>query len=316
MRFTEMNQFGLPRAVDEIDIGLGQLKFHIYPHQVHILSEIAAAVTVPPKPVVKPSRQQRNMFGLEGMIQENLRMGGPMMHHGQGLNLGWGERTMESSREFMPTVSRSQGFITDEMRVPETETEQAGSPPMPRIKIRVASGVGILHMRDPGIIKLGGEPTRLLAVMSMRLSAETFFTSSLSLPVWDSRKLNKWHTTLGTSLDTSHLQVLVSPVTIVYEEGASVGTNLVSQYAAMTSVILGKVSLVECLFDNSSIKSKPQLVNLLKFHHSEGGAAKKTPDMKLVYKDCFDPGETCPVSSLSLSFNSCCIDLDPGFIDR
>ena len=61
MRFTEMNQFGLPRAVDEIDIGLGQLKFHIYPHQVHILSEIAAAVTVPPKPVVKSSRPQRNM---------------------------------------------------------------------------------------------------------------------------------------------------------------------------------------------------------------------------------------------------------------
>ena len=94
------------------------------------------------------------------------------------------------------------------------------------------------------------------------------------------------------------------------------GTNLVSQYAAMTSVILGKVSLVECLFDNSSVKSKPQLINLLKFHHSEGGAAKKTTDMKLVYKDCFDPGETSPVSSLSLSFNSCCIDLDPGFIDR
>ena len=314
MRFTEMNQFGLPRAVDEIDIGLGQLKFHIYPHQVHILSEIAAAVTVPPKPVVKSSRQQRNMFGLEGMIQENLRMGGPM-HHGQGLNLGWGERTMESSREFMPTVSRSQGFITDERRGQETEQDQSGSPPMPRIKVRVASSVGILHMRDPGIIKLGGEPTRLLAVMSMRLSAETFFTSVLSLPVWDSRKLNKWHTTLGASLETSHLQVLVSPVTIVYEEGNSVGTNLVSQYAAMTSVILGKVSLVECLFDNS-VKSKPQLINILKFHHSEGGAAKKTPDMKLVYKDCFDPGETSPVSSLSLSFNSCCIDLDPGFIDR
>ena len=31
-----MNQFGLPRAVDEIEIGLGHLKFHIYPHQVKL----------------------------------------------------------------------------------------------------------------------------------------------------------------------------------------------------------------------------------------------------------------------------------------
>ena len=53
MRFTEMNQFGLPRAVDEIEIGFGHLKFHIYPHQVHILTEIANAVTVPPKPAAK-----------------------------------------------------------------------------------------------------------------------------------------------------------------------------------------------------------------------------------------------------------------------
>ena len=129
-------------------------------------------------------------------------------------------------------------------------------------------------------------------------------------------ELNKWHTTMGASLETSHLQILVSPVTIVYEEGTSVGTNLVSQYAAMTFVILGKASLVECLFDNSLLEclfDKPQFINLLKFHHSEGGAAKKTPDMKLVYKDCFDPGETSPVSSVSLSFNSCCIDLDLGF---
>ena len=313
MRFTEMNQFGLPRAVDEIDIGLGQLKFHVYPHQVHILSEIASAVSVPPKPAVKPSRHQRTMFGLEGLIQENLRLGGPVQH-GQGLNVGWGERAMDSSREFMPAVSRSQGFLTEERRGQE-EAAQAGSPPMPRIKIRVASSVGILHMCDPGIMKLGGEPTRLLAVMAMRLSAETFFTSSLTLPVWDSRKLNKWHASLGASLETSHLQVLVSPVTIVYEEGTSVGPNLVSQYAAMTSVILGKLSIVEYLVDNS-IKSNPQLINLLKFNHIEGGPAKKTPDMKLVYKDCFDQGQTSPVSSLTLSFNSCCIDLDPGFVDR
>ena len=36
LKFTEMNQFGLPRAVDtgRIEVGLGRLSFHIYPHQV------------------------------------------------------------------------------------------------------------------------------------------------------------------------------------------------------------------------------------------------------------------------------------------
>ena len=34
LKFTEMNQFGLPRAVDEVEIGLGRLSFHLYPHQV------------------------------------------------------------------------------------------------------------------------------------------------------------------------------------------------------------------------------------------------------------------------------------------
>ena len=35
LKFTEMNQFGLPRAVDEVEVGLGRLSFHIYPHQVY-----------------------------------------------------------------------------------------------------------------------------------------------------------------------------------------------------------------------------------------------------------------------------------------
>ena len=34
LKFTEINQFGLPRAVDEVEVGLGLLTFHIFPHQV------------------------------------------------------------------------------------------------------------------------------------------------------------------------------------------------------------------------------------------------------------------------------------------
>ena len=318
MRFTEMNQFGLPRAVDEIEIGLGHLKIHLYPHQVHILTEIASAVTVPAKPAPKPpSKQQRNlMLGLEGLIQENLKHGAGFGGQ-QGLNVGWGERDLDSSREFMPAISKSQGFLTDERHGQDDGGHGSPSPPMPRIKIRSGSCVGIIHMMDPGIIKLGGEPTRGLAMMSMRLSAETFFSpsSTLTTPVWDSRKLTAWHQSLGSTIGSSHLQLLAAPVNIVYEEGTSIGPGLSSNYAAMTTVILGKVSLVEYLVDNTDI-NQAELINLVKFSHSESVPNKKTPDVKLVYKDTYEQGETVPISTLTLSLNSCSLDIDPGIIDR
>merc|ERR1719509_716548 len=65
LKFTEVNQFGLPRAVDEVEVGLNRLLLHVFPHQVHILSEILSAVTVasvPTKPTVPPPRQHRHMI--------------------------------------------------------------------------------------------------------------------------------------------------------------------------------------------------------------------------------------------------------------
>ena len=66
-------------------------------------------------------------------------------------------------------------------------------------------------------------------MMSMRLSAESFFSSaSVSTPVWDCRKLVTWHHHLGTNIGSSHLQLLAAPVNIVYEEGTSIGPGMTS----------------------------------------------------------------------------------------
>ena len=311
-KFTEMNQFGLPRAVDEVELWLGPLKLHVYPHQVHILTEIASAVTVtaPPRPAARPSKQQRNlMLGLEGLIQQNIKLGGA----GQGLNVGWGDRDLADSREFMPAISRSQGFLTDERQQTGEGGQHSQSPPMPRIKIRVASCLGVLHMMYPGIIKLGGEPTRSLAMMSMRQSAEMFFSVDQAAPVWEARKLLAWHQGQGQSIGCSHLQILATPLNILYEEGTSFGPGLSSNYAAITTATIGKASVVEYLVDNTD--SSWEMVSLLKFSHSEGSLAKKTPDVKVVYKDTYE-GDVTPASTLNLQLNSCSIDLDPGFIDR
>ena len=102
--------------------------------------------------------------------------------------------------------------------------QQASQPPMARILVRLASCVDVLLMGDPDIIKLGGEPTRSLAMLAMRTSADTFFSSQPALPVWEQMKLSSWHHGQGSS----HLQVLASPVTILYEEGTSIGPGLSS----------------------------------------------------------------------------------------
>jgi len=319
LKFTEMNQFGLPRAVDEVEVGLGRLSFHVYPHQVHILTEIASAITVPPKPTVKAGRQQKHlMMGLEGLLQENLRFGAGGVMGQQGLNVGWGDRDMDASKEFMPvsagipSISKSQGFLTDERTV---DQQQSSQPPMPRILVRLASCVGILHMRDPGIIKLGGEPTRSLAMLAMRTSADSFFCNHPSLPVWEERKLSSWHHALGNSIGSSHAQILATPINIVYEEGTSIGPGLSSNYAAITTVTLGKVSVVEHLVDTCNA-IQAELIHLLRFSLGESVPSKKSPDVKLVYKDTYELGESVPTSTLTLALNSCSIDLDPGIVDR
>ena len=40
-------------------------------------------------------------------------------------------------------------------------------------------------------------------------------------------------------------------------------------------------------------KGQNPVVNLFKFSYSEGDGMKKTPDVKLVYKDTYEQGEAC-----------------------
>ena len=231
------------------------------------MTEIASAVTVPAKPAVKPSRQQRQvLLGLEGMLQENLRLGAEHRAGQQGLAAGWGDPSpsgMDCSREFLPAaasqpLSRSQSCVGESGGGAGAGGEGAPpgpAPPMPRILARLASCVGVLHMRDPAILKLGGEATRSLAAAAMRTSTETFFSSQLALPAWDPRKLAAWHLTLGGGVASSHLQLLAAPLTIAYEEGTSIGPGLASSYAAITTLNLGRVSLVEVRLTSVSMSN-------------------------------------------------------------
>ena len=49
IRFSETDHFGLPRSIEEVELNLGGLSFHVYPHQIHTLTEIVSAITVTDK---------------------------------------------------------------------------------------------------------------------------------------------------------------------------------------------------------------------------------------------------------------------------
>ena len=117
-------------------------------------------------------------------MQENLGLGAGAGMGQQGLNVGWGDREMDVSREFMPVsrISKSKGFLTYEKML----EQQASQPHMPKILVSLASCVGVLYRRDPGIIKLGGE-TRSLTMLAMRTSANTFFLQPASHACLESR---------------------------------------------------------------------------------------------------------------------------------
>ena len=77
--------------------------------------------------------------------------------------------------------------------------------------------MGALHERDPGIAKLGGEPTKALALRAMRASAAALFAHPAEPSSWEPRKLNQWQAQLGAELQSSHIQLVATPITIVYQ---------------------------------------------------------------------------------------------------
>ena len=61
---------------------------------------------------------------------------------------------------------------------------------------------------------------------------------------------------------------------------------------------------------------EPETVPLLAFSHSqEADKARRSPDVKIVYKDTLDTGSPT-TSSLSLVVAPCSLSLDPGLVDR
>jgi hypothetical protein len=47
IRFSDTNQYGLPRSIDEVELNLGGLVVHAFPHQVHTFTEVVVSLANP-----------------------------------------------------------------------------------------------------------------------------------------------------------------------------------------------------------------------------------------------------------------------------
>lgn len=68
VRFAGTNEFGLPRSVEEVELNVAGLFLHVYPHQIHIVSEIIGAVTATTTTTGSPPEADRHpaTFGSDG----------------------------------------------------------------------------------------------------------------------------------------------------------------------------------------------------------------------------------------------------------
>ena len=101
---------------------------------------------------------------------------------------------------------------------------------------------------------------------------------------------------LAALLASSQIQLLASPVNVVYQEGTAIGPGHASSCAALTTVTQGKVLLA------GEKGRELEAVPLLGFSHGqETDRMRKSPDVKVVYKDTMDPAATFLTISLAPS---------------
>ena len=105
VRFSDTNQFGLPRSLDEVELNLGGLLVHLFPHQIHALTEVIGALTVSSSSPASPSaaaaapaanpqqqlqlerrrlEEQRNLNLESALVQRSI-----LLQHQGGGGVGW-----------------------------------------------------------------------------------------------------------------------------------------------------------------------------------------------------------------------------------
>ena len=211
--FTETNEFGLPRAVREVEMNLSGALVHAFPHQMHTIMEIINAVTVPNSAMTPPNRRGHDPTAdtaysegrsratverevrfttdlVEGMLRESMHEAA-LKPPGLGGRTGWTEeQAMEDSAEFHSMVRAAENPRAGTKAQKQTPGEM---PPVPKIKVRLFYAIVALLEKDEYIAKLGGEATKTMALESMRSSAFNFFNGKFTFSTKDRCQIETFH---------------------------------------------------------------------------------------------------------------------------
>ena len=113
----------------------------------------------------------------------------------------------------------------------------------------------------------------------------------------------------------ARLQLVGTPLTLLYEEGSSDGFLASSNFLSKTILTVGQLSVREILPGQSQ-----PLIKLLEFIPRSREQTLTTPDLKVVIRETLKEGgtgegcrtTTSTVSSTEVILNPCQIDFDPG----
>ena len=213
--FTETNEFGLPRAVREVEMNLSGALVHAFPHQMHTMMEIINAVTVPTSAMTSEKRCDHDATAtaaaaclegrprapmerevrfttdlVEGMLRESMHEAA-LKQPGLGGRTGWTERQeMEDSAEFHSMVRAAENPCAGTKVQKQTPGDM---PPVPKIKVRLFYAIVALLEKDEFITKLGGEASKTMALESMRSSAFNFFNGKFTFSTKDRYQIETFH---------------------------------------------------------------------------------------------------------------------------
>lgn len=323
IRFAQTTILGLPRSVEAIDVHLGSLLIHLYPHQFHTLIEILSAITVSnledeDKTPLTSRREVRFTTDLENLLQENMMESkGPQALGGAHFLSESGSNSMASSSEF-----HSMTGSNSEMK----RTHHRSGPnqvPVPRIVIKVSNVIGALLEKDEFLFRLGGESTKTLALRKMRNEASSFFSASFSTSTLDQDRLGILGLELTKACTQSHVGLVGYPLVVRYEEGEVMTSASRNRYNMFLSLDINRLAIHENLYREGS--NQVESIPIIKFMQKPTNATSAydipNSDVRFVMKDLKEKKViegNVPVqhSIIDLTLNPCRVDFEPGFSDR
>ena len=272
LKFQELNQYGLPRAIEEIELSLGGLMLHLYPHQIHTLTEIISALSVPkPEDLEEDHREQfikrhkeKVSKNLESLLQKSMYQGSSGF-----AQKGWSNHDqMDMSCDFQPALSGPLGTSGGSLEgsfgnVPPPEIK-------PRILIKLVSLSAVILERDLNVAKLGGESTKSLAMTAMRAAAFNYFTGDFKVGFAANESANRLDSLHKEMLDhcrTSNVAIAATMIQLVHEEGSTISSTAGKDVSMFVNVSARQLSVKEVLYDDPLSDDPTEIVDLLKFEN-------------------------------------------------